>query len=343
MKRLFSILLCLCLLSTMALASGEAEKKTLTVICPVSAKVEDYDTNAFILWLEEETGIDVEWVQVPTTSWADKISAIMVSGDYPDVISFGNNYGGSRVTQQKWADEGLIIPLDDLIEEYGVYSKKMFEEERGTLLPAALIVEGQRAFGGKGLLSMLEEKPVYAEHPKVKQYAEGLKRMATATVVTSGRTDKVKADEKAAKDAFIGQQFTDFEMADTLGNTHKLSEYVGKGHWVLVDFWASWCGPCLREMPNVVAAYEKYHTKGLDIVGVSLDGNRNPWVKAITKQNMPWVHLSDLKAWESLVTKIYKINAIPDNLLIDPQGKVVARELFGEALHEKLKEIFKEE
>ena len=129
-------------------------------------------------------------------------------------------------------------------------------------------------------------------------------------------------------------------MVDTLGNTHKLSEYVGKGRWVLVDFWASWCGPCLREMPNVVAAYEKYHPKGLDIVGVSLDGNRIPWVKAIASLKMPWVHLSDLKGWESLVTKVYKINAIPDNLLINPQGKIVARDLMGEELYTKLAEIF---
>lgn len=220
---------------------------------------------------------------------------------------------------------------------------KMFKEERETLLPAALIVEGQRTFGTKELLNILEENPVYAEHPYVKQYEKKLKRLATRKLVgRSGRSDEQKAADKVVKDAFIGQQFTDFEMADTLGTMHKLSEYVGNGHWLFVDFWASWCGPCLVEMPHVVAAYEKFHDKGLEIVGVSLDSQKKLWVKAIASLNMPWAHLSDLKGWDSLVTKIYKINSIPDNLLIDPQGKIVARGLRDEALHEKLKEVLEE-
>ena len=220
---------------------------------------------------------------------------------------------------------------------------KMFKEERETLLPAALIVEGQRTFGTKELLNILEKKPVYAEHPYVKQYEKKLKQLATRKLVgRSGRSDEQKAADKVVKDAFIGQQFTDFEIADTHGTIHKLSEYVGNGHWLFVDFWASWCGPCLVEMPHVVAAYEKFHDKGLEIVGISLDSKKELWVKAIASLNMPWAHLSDLKGWDSLVTKIYKINSIPDNLLIDPQGKIVARGLRGEALHEKLKEVLEE-
>lgn len=155
------------------------------------------------------------------------------------------------------------------------------------------------------------------------------------------RRDRSKdAEKNAAMKAFVGQRFTDLEMLDTDGNSHKLSEYVGNGHWLFVDMWASWCGPCRAEMPHVVAAYEKYHKKGLEMVSISLDKQKEAWVKAITALNMPWTHLSDLKGWQSIVCDVYKVWAIPDNLLINPQGEIVARNLRGETLHEKLKEIF---
>lgn len=149
------------------------------------------------------------------------------------------------------------------------------------------------------------------------------------------------AERMAEKQAFIGQQFTDIELADIAGNPHKLSEYVGNGHWLLVDIWASWCGPCRADMPNMTAAYENYHDKGLNVIGLSLDSQRESWVGAITDLNLPWMHLSDLKGWESIVCNVYKTSSIPDNLLIDPQGKIVARGLRGEALHNKLAELFK--
>ena len=149
------------------------------------------------------------------------------------------------------------------------------------------------------------------------------------------------AERMAEKQAFIGQQFTDIELADIAGNPHKLSEYVGNGHWLLVDIWASWCGPCRADMPNMTAAYENYHDKGLNVIGLSLDSQRESWVGAITDLNLPWMQLSDLKGWESIVCNVYKTSSIPDNLLIDPQGKIVARGLRGEALHNKLAELFK--
>ena len=159
---------------------------------------------------------------------------------------------------------------------------------------------------------------------------------------TAADSLKIAAEEAARAEAnkILGQKFIDFEQADPQGKNHKLSEYVGQGKWVLVDFWASWCGPCRAEMPNVVEAYNKYHEKGFDVVGISYDSKQEAWVKAIDELKMPWTHLSDLKGWENVSSDLYGIKAIPANLLINPEGTIVARDLRGEALQQKLAEIF---
>lgn len=137
----------------------------------------------------------------------------------------------------------------------------------------------------------------------------------------------------------VGVMAMDFTQTDTAGVPVSLSSFRGK--YVLIDFWASWCGPCRVENPNVVAAYQKYHDKGFDIIGVSLDrpNDKDKWLKAIYDDNLTWTHVSDLKFWDNEVSRMYGVRAIPQNYLIDPQGKIVAKNLRGKALHDKLEEL----
>ncbi|HEX6914731.1 MAG TPA: TlpA disulfide reductase family protein [Chitinophagaceae bacterium] len=137
----------------------------------------------------------------------------------------------------------------------------------------------------------------------------------------------------------LDQPAPDLRLPTPTGDTFALSELRGK--YVLVDFWASWCAPCRKENPNVVAAYQKFKGRNFDILGVSLDQDKENWVQAISQDNLGWHHISDLQYWNSVAVKLYRFEGIPFNVLVDPQGKIIAADLKGAALEQKLSELLK--
>lgn len=135
----------------------------------------------------------------------------------------------------------------------------------------------------------------------------------------------------------VGSEMPDFKLPDKDGEMFKFHSLRGK--YVLIDFWASWCGPCMREMPNVVKLYKECKGKNFEIVGISLDQKKDAWLKAVEKNKMKWIQVCDLKSWATLPVKLCNVSAVPYTILVDPQGKVIALDLRGDELLRKVKEV----
>ncbi len=215
----------------------------------------------------------------------------------------------------------LSEKIDSLSEVQIELIKRIIRENKSNDIPVPYIKNAMYALGYEGLKEALDPKAAYYNSPE----------LANAKVLLASY-DKRKP----------GTTFHELSMKDMTGKDAKLSQWVGKGQYVLVDFWASWCGPCRNEMPNVIANYEKYHAKGFEVVGVSFDQKQDAWLNAVQQMGMRWPQMSDLKGWKCAAAGIYGINSIPASVLVDPQGIIVAIDLRGKALGKKLKEIYGE-
>ena len=285
-----------------------------------------------------------------------------------DLSNFNQSFSisGSRESELIWdlnkEMQSAAIKLDSLATEYGAIQERnpetdnWFQEEYQKLLteqktfilsfiddnydsPASIVALSHK-LGQQSILNSASDFNYFAkvDSSLSSQYPNST-MVKTLHNWVIGQQQQRRIANAQNSSVGIGSDAPEILLSNPDGETIALSSFKGK--YVLLDFWAGWCAPCRRESPNLVKAYNKYNDKGFEIYQVSLDKSRDEWLRAIKTDNLTWTQVSDLKFWGSPIAKLYYIKSIPANFLIDPYGKIVAQNLRGQALEEKLNEIYK--
>lgn len=277
----------------------------------------------------EAVSIDVDNKTVKGSALNEKLNDYDRSVDalqsqanvYMDQYAAAKDAGASEEELAALAASLTKDYIEPIEQQVVALEKQIVSDNVDNVIAAAFICDIMYDCELAELQALLSDENAFTTHPmaqKAKRYLEALEK----------------------KMAIVGQPFVDLEMTGLDGAAHKLSDYCGTGNYVLIDFWASWCGPCRAEMPNVKANYAKYHPSGFEIVGVSFDSNDGAWRKAVDDMALIWPHISDLQGWNSAGAAAYNVHSIPSSVLVDPDGKVVAIDLRGDKLGDKLSEIY---
>ncbi|WP_461532453.1 redoxin domain-containing protein [Sinomicrobium sp.] len=269
------------------------------------------------------------------------------SGDI-NITGVADSLQQLKITGSKVQDEAIAYynSLEDLTsQEYELYSQygKGTDEEQQALEAKLTDLRGQKRerleaylkANPKSIfsLNLLADRAMIGHYEDIKPLYE----LLDASVLNSNAGKDITERLDVLKRSAIGTKILDFTQNDVDGKPVSYADYAGK--YVFIDFWASWCGPCRAENPNVLKAYNTYKDKNFTILGVSLDDDEAKWKKAIAEDGLPWTQVSDLKGFKNEISSYYGIQGIPSTLLIDPEGKIIAKDLRGQELHQKLEEI----